>query len=291
MAVAANLAAVQHPPKRGLITTLCNHWLILFFGRRLHVRKMADWLLRIIPIWITNRNGIRRKIDSVEAIFASEEILSCPIYQNINPWLPEIRSFIDLGMNRGYFILYLYSATKEFRDHTHPLFGIGIEANPDTFKIACLNIEANGLQSIHARQGVVGTTEAVDFYINNEDTNSSLFPVDAFGRSDNHTKVIRVAPLNVQETWKELFDSAPCDLLKIDIEGAEFQFMELEADFVRTLKYVAVEYHGTPTTSRKSIEEQLDRLGFCVIAHETNTPTIGIWFAQSKRPAVESDNF
>jgi hypothetical protein len=84
----------------GFFTKLCNCKPILACGRFLRLRQKADWLLKYLPIWVSHRNGLRRRIDSVESLFAGEEILSHPIYKSIDPWLPKIKSFIDLGVNR-----------------------------------------------------------------------------------------------------------------------------------------------------------------------------------------------
>jgi FkbM family methyltransferase len=263
----------------GFFTILCNQKFVLAAGRGLRLRQKADWLLKLLPIWVSGRNGIRRKIDSVESLFAGEEIFSNPIYQFITPWLPEIKSFVDLGVNRGYFTLYLNLATAPFR--SGPLFGFGVDANPTLIKVAEGNLKANKLDFIALKHAVVGVKTRVPFYLDSIDTLSGLFEVNALGEKGPN-QMIEVDPICVGQAWKELFGSASCDLLKIDIEGAEALFIDLEADFVRTIKYIVVEYHGALTTTREAIENRLIDLGFIIEAHELNLHKSGVLFARLK---------
>jgi FkbM family methyltransferase len=159
---------------------------------------------------------------------------------------------------------------------------LGVEANPHIIDVARANLDANHLEAISLRHGAAGVSEEVDFYVDADDELSGIYAVDCFGRQHRDTDRIRVAPVAVADDWRQLFGHAPCDLLKIDIEGAEGLFLELEGDFVRTVKYIAVEYHDTPTTSRTAIESLLSKLGFDVVAHEANTKTIGVLFAESR---------
>ncbi len=279
------MPASPEPPSQtfrphGFITRLCNWPPVLAGGRFLRLRQKADWLLGRLPIWISDRNGIRRRIDSTESLFAAEEILSHPIYKSIDPWLPHIKSFADLGMNRGYFSLYLDFTTRPFRDK--PLEGLGVDANPLLLKIARANLKTNHLDFVHIRHGVVGVTEGVDFHLSSVDTLSSLFEIDALGEK-SATETIHVDPIPIAETWRELFGPASCDLLKIDIEGAETMFLELEADFVRTVKYIVIEYHGTASTTREAVEAQLKNLEFEIESHVPNLYKSGVLFARARR--------
>jgi|GEM_PF-3252748 len=261
----------------GWVTNILHHPLLLGLEKLLMIRQKADWVLNILPLWVKSRDGISRRIDAIESIFAAEEILGNPIYKQIESWLPEIQSFVDVGVNRGYFILYLNALTSNYRKR--PLFGIGVDANPRILKIAESNLKANKINSVFIKHGVVGVKNSTKFFLENSDTLSGIFEVNVLGKK-NKTKTINVDPISIEKTWKSLYGTAVCDLLKIDVEGAEGLFIDFEQHFIKSVKYIVVEYHGTPTTTREIIENKLLDLDFSIIGHESNQQDIGVIFAQ-----------
>jgi hypothetical protein len=73
--------------------------------------------------------------------------------------------------------------------------------------------------------------------------------------------MISVPALDIGRIWRERFGDLPCDLLKLDIEGSELQFLQLEAEFLKGVKVMIAEWHSWGTTKDAFVQE-FERQGF-----------------------------
>jgi hypothetical protein len=87
--------------------------------------------------------------------------------------------------------------------------------------------------------------------------------------------VIPVPVINLEKEWHRLFGPRPCDLLKIDIEGAEKFFLQKDSLFFARVKKCVLEWHGS-VTDRLEIIALLEKRGFGEFEILWDSPQAGV---------------
>jgi len=211
----------------------------------LGVYHAFNFFLRCFPILrrLTRHNTVIR-INSVAGLALEEELFKADLYHEVTTGVA-IRTFADLGCNVGWFPCYLLEATGD-----KTLSGLLIDGDPAMVDQARWHLEKNGLTGCHALCGVVGCateSEETDFFVNPSNTQSSA---RSFG--ENHpfpvkgkVKQIKVPALSLAKVWTAQFGDAPIDILKIDIEGMELEFLKAEIEFIKSAaKRIVCEWHN-----------------------------------------------
>ena len=183
------------------------------------------------------------KINSVAGLALAEEILGGAGYR---PALEgySIKTFVDLGCNVGWFPCLL--AAYQFSENP---MGIMVDGDPDVINSARWHLEKNNLTRCEIIHGVVGVSDnsnTIIFNINPSNTQSSIKKFAA-----NHPFPLKgkvkeewVPSLTLSKEWKSRFGETPIDLLKIDIEGAELEFLKKEIDFIISkVRRIVCEWH------------------------------------------------
>ena len=239
-------------PRGGLLYTL-GRW--RWFHRLVHwlgVYAAANW-------WLRHRPRTRRlprgasvvRIRSVAGLALAEEMLDGGAYDCLARIGP-VRTFIDLGCNAGWFPCLL-------REHgcERPV-GLLIDADPAMVEEARWHMAANAIDArcvcgaVGAAADNPGGTTA--FHVNPANTSSSLAPFTSEHPFPVKGRVctIDVPVVCVAEEWRRLFATGTVDVLKVDIEGAEFDLFRQEGQFVaRAVRHVICEWHSW----RGSLEE------------------------------------
>jgi FkbM family methyltransferase len=138
---------------------------------------------------------------------------------------------IDCGANIGMSIF--------FHKYFHPNAKIiAFEPNPSAFELLKLNIEKNNLKDITLVQKAVSNSlEPISFFVNN-DKGSLLSSV----REDRGG----TSKIEIETDLLSNYLNEKVDLLKIDIEGAEWQVLEdLKANgkHLANVEHAIIEYH------------------------------------------------
>jgi FkbM family methyltransferase len=234
------------PPRRGLLHAIGQmpwvhhavHWLGIY--------ALANHLLRIFPVTRTlPRSRCRARIRSVAGLALAEEMLAGDAYAGLAKIGP-VTTFIDLGCNAGWFPCML----REYGAATHPV-GLLVDADPAMVKEAGWHMNANGIQG-ECLWGIVGATDSSDggtaaFHINPANTSSSMTP---FGPDHPYpvkgrVQTIAVPAMTIGVEWRNRFDNRPVDVMKVDIEGAEFAFLKLEGPFLaESVRHIICEWHA-----------------------------------------------
>ena len=151
-----------------------------------------------------------------------------------------------------------------------------VDANPDVVKEAQWHAEANSLSNVHVYHGLAGAEgTSADFYLYDSNICSASQPLDAaLPDLKGDWKRISVPALNIGKIWRERFGDLPCDLLKLDVEGSELQFVQLEAEFLKRVKVMIAEWHSWGTT-RDAFVTELERQGFRLNKILDDSPTMG----------------
>jgi len=150
-----------------------------------------------------------------------------PLLWTIEPdWI-----VVDLGSHLGAFTLLAAMKAREV---------IAVEANPDLFAIARRSLEASGVAGkVRIVQGAISREgPTVLFHIS-----PSLIDSSAVRSVDTPpAKVITVPALSMSELCA---DVQAIDLLKIDIEGSEYELLlsPTSPDWLTKVRRIALEYH------------------------------------------------
>ncbi len=120
-------------------------------------------------------------------------------------------SILDLGSNIGLSIVWFKLQYPDARI-------IGFEPNPEIQDLLQRNVSQFTDVAIYP-QAVAGIHEDREFYLMRQSKGSSLFP------RDRAQQTVRITCLTLDEVLDHYFPDQTIDLLKFDIEGAEFEML------------------------------------------------------------------
>ena len=218
--VACSYQAVSKRHEMGKLRLLFSYW-----GFRLRSLLGRPKTARLGP-FIFQAPNFRHFIAVFEDIFLDR----CYFFQTDNP-APRI---IDAGGNIGMSVAYFKTL--------HPRARIDVfEADPLTAEVLRANVEANGWADCRVHACAVAEEDGeIIFYSRTDDLTSginSTVPtrLGNAARVEQRVKAVRLSP----------YLDGPIDLLKVDIEGAEFGvFRELAASGrLRQVEQMFIEYH------------------------------------------------
>jgi FkbM family methyltransferase len=158
----------------------------------------------------------------------------------------DLRTIHDLGGNVGYTTVFLasrfpYSHTSVFEPH------------PDHVHQIKLNIALNSLQSRTTVYACAAGATSRKFFLTDAATSSTL--TDS---PENGAKLVDVID------WLDLAKGQRIDLLKMDIEGGEYEII-FDPRFERLrIPYIFMEWHIPPHSTRPSIAGRLSELGYTI---------------------------
>jgi len=192
-----------------------------------------------------------------------------------------VKTFIDLGCNAGWFALWL---TARGRDRL--AVGLLVDANPRMVAEAAWHIERNGLhcEIVHGAVGMPPGQSSTTFYLHPSSAASSVLAyvrgkqLPAKGRINE----LKVPAVSVATEWIARFADAPVDLLKVDIEGKELDFVVYEGAFLRErVQTIIVEWHKW-SVSLPQLDAQLASVGFVrgEVHNESDTAGLALYHNQ-----------
>jgi FkbM family methyltransferase len=132
---------------------------------------------------------------------------------------------------------------------------------------ATWHLKRNGLSDFAVVHGAVGLPpdqSMTRFHLHPSSSASSVLPyqpgkqVSAKGRITD----VSVPAISVASEWARLFGITAVDLLKVDIEGKELDFVMYESSFLRRrVKKIVIEWHKW-VVSLARLDEQLASIRF-----------------------------
>ena len=225
---------------------------------RLHLLA-NQWLRRFPVVKTLPGSGIRYRARRVESLGLSAEMFDRDLLYTTSGLSEKIHTFADLGCNVGYFTCWLADRMKSTE-----LKGIMVDANIEAVEDARWHVEANQMKNVKVLEGIVGAdskAEKASFYVHTSNVCSTTAPVNG-GELDHSTWTQIQAPcVKIEENWTKFFGNAPCELLKIDIEGSEMDFFRNEAAFLGRVQTILIEWHKW-RVSLDELKSYLGALGF-----------------------------
>jgi FkbM family methyltransferase len=156
-----------------------------------------------------------------------------------------------------------------------------IDANPDAVLEARWHAQANGWAHVYGLNGIVGERSekgSLDFYLyeSNICSTTSVEQMEALGLKGKWMK-IQVPCLTLSREWKQHFGSERCHLLKIDVEGSEMTFLQMEGDFLDQVDGILIEWHKW-RVAFSDVQNVLGAKGFQLIKVLDESPDMGTAF-------------
>ena len=214
--------------------------------KTIRINRVIDAYLGRFPIRRRTPSGLVYWQESVPSMVVANEIFSTDLYAGPVAMLRPT-TFVDLGTNVGYFPLLVAEVVR-----SRSIRGLCVEPNPHLHPLVELHLSSNGLQDVHLIKGLVGGHRfgaETDFFLNPSHIASSatgrfnpLVPVGG------QVRTIKVPVVDLAREWRRFFGDEPVDLLKVDIEGAEVEFLESHTPFLESVRTILIEWHSWITT-------------------------------------------
>jgi FkbM family methyltransferase len=227
--------------------------------KTMRINRVIDAYLARFPIRRRTPSGLVYWQESVPSMVVANEIFSTDLYAGpvatVRP-----STFVDLGANVGYFPLLIAEVLK-----SRAIRGLCVEPNPYLHALIESHLTSNELRSVRLIKGLVKgpPCEAeADFFLNPSHIASS-----ANGRFNprvpvgGRVRTIKVPVVDLSREWRLHFGDERVDLLKIDIEGGEIEFLESHFEFLERVRTVLIEWHAWVTTLEE-VSNILRRSGF-----------------------------
>lgn len=180
-----------------------------------------------------------------------EEIYSTDLKSNEG----EVLNIIDVGAYIGLSILY-------FKSRYPNAHITAFEPNPNIFPLLEENIEYNNIKNVQLHNiAIGGKSEKRKLYI--ETSGYAAFSTASF-RKDAWNGKQESRPIVVQTEPLSKYINKKVDLLKIDVEGAEYEIikeLDISGSFSKA-ENLLVEYHPSKNSKLKNLEKILRKNGY-----------------------------
>lgn len=230
--------------RKGILYALAKQRWIHQVIKWLGVYKIGKFVLRKKPIIrYTNPNHFCYRITSPDHFGIEDELFRNHAYAEAIRDV-EIATFIDLGSNAGWFPVWLANETNKKN-----ITGLSVDADPAMAAESEWHIAKNQFTNCHVIHGAVGCGNDQDetaFFINPATSQSSSFQHQNEKQIPLKGKLVKiqVPVIRISEVWNQMHGDKPVDLLKIDIEGSELDFMKSESDFLKSeVRRIVFEWH------------------------------------------------
>lgn len=232
----------------------------------LQIYRLGNFILSRFPVRHHFAEGdISIRIRSLAGFVLAEEIFQQESYRSALAGV-KVETLADLGCNVGWFPCYLAKSSG-----TRNLRGLLVDGDPAMVEEARWHLRRNNIDGCEPMLGAAGCgadREEVTFYVNPSNTQSSA---QAFGADHPYpvkgsVKQVTVPAFVLSREWPKRFGAAQIDLLKIDIEGTELEFLKQEITFIQQrVKRIVCEWHQWHVTFEE-IDAFLQSSGFKLVA-------------------------
>jgi FkbM family methyltransferase len=181
------------------------------------------------------------------------DFMSFDLYNNFDINISEIKNYVDVGACYGFAILpFVNQDTKIYM------------VEPDENNIDILtDMWSNTSQIKIIDKAVSNTNGTIRFYLEDDLTVvSSIFETNALG-NDKGRRAVEVSSITPDNLIENYVDEFEIDLMKVDIEGAEYQFFEsISKESMSKVKRFIIEFHNNEDFKVMNILKKLVTNGF-----------------------------
>ena len=187
-----------------------------------------------------------------------KDVFCHPFYWQIFQYMETAPKLVlDCGAHCGHFSVLADICISEKFDENDTRYLL-VEPNPNLIPVLHKNISESGLEAksqIH--QGLLGPKEGSDtLWIAPKN-----YLATGLNRQDNSSKGETVDYLNLDP----LVGDQKIDLMKLDIEGGEFEFLEHNLDIFKRTEMIFMELHSSTPEKRSEFLDTLSSIGLKVM--------------------------
>lgn len=245
-----------------------------FLVDAMRIRQVVSFFLGMMPLRL-RQGGLRVPIRCWSDILAYNEIFRVRVYDSVLG-KESLGAVCDLGCQSGMMILRMASLGCA------PRKALLIDANPLAVARCRANLKGAQLKGYSILHGAVGCSgngaadckQTISFSVRPSELECQL---SEFGQQRGD-KVINVPVIDLEFAWTNEVGDVPCELLKMDIEGAEIGVLRNDTKFLRRVRRVVLEWHE-PFTDRQGAEFMLRGLGFDDVETVCEGERSGVLFA------------
>lgn len=156
----------------------------------------------------------------------------------------KVQTVVDLGCNVGVFCLRVEYLRRAAGVRDSGLVGIAVDGNEQVLAEMGRNLELNGISGIELIHGLAGgPKDGNTQFIYAQSTISSSSVAERRPSSMIGVRVKDVPFVDVGRIWERKAGPRRVDLLKIDIEGCEIDFIISNKEFMRRVDRLFIEWH------------------------------------------------
>jgi FkbM family methyltransferase len=216
-------------------------------------------LARFLPCELRFEHA-RIKIRTKYDIASFGDVFLHPFYWRMFEFLdrpPE--SILDLGANCGHFTLLAEACAHAKFPQASPRYVL-VEPNPKLQSIIRRNLTETGvIDRCKIMQGLVGRRAGeAALQVNDKNFLSSSIEKE---RQNNHSPLVRLPFVNPFEAAAD----GPIDVLKIDIEGSEYTFLESFKEELKRVRLLMGEFHSSDPAKNQRVIETLRETGLQLV--------------------------
>ncbi len=222
------------------------------------VRASKAFLYRRLAGWVTCEVRLLGAhplaLDSKFQTNSLQDVFCHPFYWQLFGWLPRPPELIvDLGAHCGHFSMLADTCFRLQFSGAEPEYVL-IEPNPNLVGVIRNNLQRSRLCRRHlVYQGLVGGLRrgSATLWVSPRNyLSASLNP----GQS---TRGVTAQFLDLES----LLHDRPIDLLKVDIEGAEYEFVDQYPILLGKVQAMMIEIHGAADSKPRRLFSQLHEMG------------------------------
>jgi FkbM family methyltransferase len=246
--------------------------------KALKLVELASKLLSLRPIRRSLPGGSTYRVRYGESLLMADEIFQRHVYRD--PFVDrEVRTFVDLGSNVGYFTC--YAADQIGRD----AIGLAVDANPKMADETQWHIQQNGWARVKGLWSVVGYPadkgSEAPFFLNPSNISGSATVLNPNIPAKGAQTEISVPTVDLDKAWTEHAGDRPVDVLKVDVEGFEVKVLETIPSLLKRTNAVVLEWHKW-ITPRDPVDDVLGRAGLSFVKVVTEDPHCGVAFYERR---------
>ena len=219
------------------------------------------------------RTGVQYRVRYLESFLMADELFQRRIYKEAFEGI-EVKSFVDLGSNVGYFPVFAAEFTGR-RD----LVGLAVDGNRAMTDETSWHVEHNQFAAVKPVWGIVGYPSDVKeatFYLNPSNVSCSAQPVlNPNVPSKGNITEVTVPTVDVSRAWSEHAGDMRVDVLKVDVEGFEREVLRTSGELLARTSSVVIEWHKW-IASQDEVEALLRDRGFTRFRTISEDPHCGV---------------
>lgn len=201
-------------------------------------------------------------LDNKFQVNSLQDVFCHPFYWQLYTWLDRApKLVVDLGAHCGHFSMLADVCVRLRFENAGPEYVL-VEPNPDLIPVIQRNLRKSGLCARHVlKQGLIGARAGTaTLWVSPRNyLSASLEPGAA-------TRGIEANYFDLEE----LIGDREVDLLKVDIEGAEYALAANYPEFLKRVGKVMIEIHSASAPQQRDLLDALRQAGLQPAANPVN---------------------